>query len=53
MEDRRSIPQRETDAMRGTGRGEESEARQPFYIRYMKTLNETLEEEKKETRQMS
>ena len=47
MEDRRSIPQRETDAMRGTGRGEESEARQPFYIRYMKTLNKTLEEEKK------
>ena len=47
MEDRRSYPQRETDAMRGTGRGEESEARQPFYIRYMKTLNETLEEEKK------
>ena len=50
MKDRQSYPQKETDAMRGTGRGEESEARQPYYIRYMKTLDEVLTEKKNKSK---
>ena len=50
MKDRMSYPQRETNAMRATGRGEESEAKQPYYIRYMKTLDEVLNEKKNKSK---
>jgi hypothetical protein len=45
-----SYPQKETNAMRATGRGEGSEAKQPYYIRYMKTLDEVLNEKKNKSK---
>jgi hypothetical protein len=36
--------------MRATGRGEGSEAKQPYYIRYMKTLDEVLNEKKNKSK---
>ena len=50
MKDRMSYPQKETNAMRATGRGEGSEAKQPYYIRYMKTLDEVLNEKKNKSK---
>ncbi len=50
FDDRQSYPQKETAAMRAPGTGEDAEARAPYYIRYMKTLDEVLTEKKKRDR---
>jgi hypothetical protein len=42
FDDRQSYPQKETAAMRAPGTGEDAEARAPYYIRYIKTLDEVL-----------